>query len=87
MTQQIIREAEDSQIVKDQRANPKTDVFTGKTFQELADSSKDRFQWFRHVQLVYGRSKQAFCGILYRSIGHANGPLGPRFQRNGPVQP
>ena len=46
LTRQIIREAEDSQIVKDQRANPKTDVFTGKTFQELADSSKDRSSGF-----------------------------------------
>ncbi len=46
LTYQIIEEAAASPIVKDQRAKPEVDVFTGKTFQELADSSKNRGKGF-----------------------------------------
>ena len=40
LTYQIIEEAAASPIVKAQRAKPDVDVFTGKTFKELADNQK-----------------------------------------------
>mgnify|MGYP001731136547 FL=1 len=40
LTYQIIEEASASPIVKAQRAKPDVDVFTGKTFKELADDQK-----------------------------------------------
>ena len=42
MTYQIIEEAAASPIVKAQRAKPDVDVFTGKTFKELADNQKSQ---------------------------------------------
>ena len=46
LTYQIIEEAAASPIVKAQRAKPDVDVFTGKTFKELADTSKNRGNGF-----------------------------------------
>ncbi|WP_194948567.1 ABC transporter ATP-binding protein/permease [Actinomyces trachealis] len=40
LTAQVIEQAASSQIVKDQLAYPERDVFTGKTFTELADQAK-----------------------------------------------
>jgi len=42
LTYQIIEEAAASPIVKAQRAKPDVDVFTGKTFKELADNQKSQ---------------------------------------------
>ena len=42
LTYQIIEEAAASPIVKAQRARPDVDVFTGKTFKELADNQKSQ---------------------------------------------
>ena len=42
LTYQIIEEAAASPIVKAQRAKPDVDVFTGKTFKELADKQKSQ---------------------------------------------
>ena len=42
LTYQIIEEAAVSPIVKAQRAKPDVDVFTGKTFKELADNQKSQ---------------------------------------------
>lgn len=40
LTTQVIEQAASSQIVQDQLAHPERDVFTGKTFTELADQAK-----------------------------------------------
>lgn len=40
LTAQVIEQAASSQIVQDQLAHPERDVFTGKTFTELADQAK-----------------------------------------------
>ena len=42
LTYQMIEEASASPIVKAQRAKPDVDVFTGKTFKELADNQKSQ---------------------------------------------
>ena len=42
LTYQMIEEASASSIVKAQRAKPDVDVFTGKTFKELADNQKSQ---------------------------------------------
>ncbi|MCH4084000.1 MAG: ABC transporter ATP-binding protein/permease [Olsenella sp.] len=39
LTSELMQRAASSQIVREQRANPKVDVFTGKTFEELQKSS------------------------------------------------
>ena len=46
LTYQIIEEASASPIVKAQRAKPDVDVFTGKTFKELADDQKSQSSGF-----------------------------------------
>ena len=46
LTYQIIEEAAASPIVKAQRAKPDVDVFTGKTFKELADNQKSQSSGF-----------------------------------------
>ena len=46
LTYQIIEEAAASPIVKAQRAKPDVDVFTGKTFKELADNQKGQSSGF-----------------------------------------
>ena len=46
LTYQIIEEASASPIVKAQRAKPDVDVFTGKTFTELADDHKSQSSGF-----------------------------------------
>ena len=46
LTHRVIDEAGASQIVKDQIASPTIDVFTGKTFKELADGQKDKASGF-----------------------------------------
>ena len=46
LTYQIIEEASASPIVKAQRAKPDVDVFTGKTFKELADDQKSQSTGF-----------------------------------------
>ena len=40
LTRQLMERAADSQIVREQLAHPETDVFTGKTFDELQDEAK-----------------------------------------------
>ena len=46
LTYQMIEEASASPIVKAQRAKPDVDVFTGKTFKELADNQKSQSSGF-----------------------------------------
>lgn len=46
LTYRVIDEAGASQIVKDQIASPTIDVFTGKTFKELADGQKNKASGF-----------------------------------------
>ena len=46
MTYQMIEEAAASPIVKAQRSKPEVDVFTGKTFKELADTQKSQSSGF-----------------------------------------
>ena len=46
LTYQIIEETSASSIVKAQRAKPDVDVFTGKTFKELADDQKSQSSGF-----------------------------------------
>lgn len=43
LTQHLIEIATDSDIVKQQQADPDVDVFTGKTFEELQDSQSEEF--------------------------------------------
>ena len=55
LTYQIIEEASASPIVKAQRAKPDVDVFTGKTFKELADDQKSQSSGFDMSSLLYSR--------------------------------
>ena len=41
LTEELIQMSADSQIVKEQMANPDVDVFTGKTFEELQESNNE----------------------------------------------
>ncbi|MBR2682263.1 MAG: hypothetical protein IKE22_03245, partial [Atopobiaceae bacterium] len=43
LTDYLMKVAEDSQIVADQKANPEVDVFTGKTFEELKNDEQNEF--------------------------------------------
>ncbi|ACU93840.1 ABC-type antimicrobial peptide transport system, ATPase component [Cryptobacterium curtum DSM 15641] len=43
LTRELMNKAAESDIVKQQIDNPDTDVFTGKTFDELKDSQKEEF--------------------------------------------
>ena len=43
LTRSIVEKAARSEIVKQQLAHPKTDVFSGKTFEDLEDDSQDDF--------------------------------------------
>ncbi|MBR3234580.1 MAG: ABC transporter ATP-binding protein/permease [Atopobiaceae bacterium] len=43
LTLHLMKEAQDSRIVSEQRANKDVDVFTGKTFEELADEESRKF--------------------------------------------
>ena len=43
LTRHIVNNAVESQIVKDQLADPKRDVFSGKTFDEMEEEDKDAF--------------------------------------------
>ena len=43
LTRHIVKNAANSEIVKDQLAHPKIDVFSGKSFDDLEDEKKDEF--------------------------------------------
>lgn len=60
LTEEIIKEAADSQIVKEQLAEKDRDVFTGKTFKELQEESNDAFDLSKIFTVDEDALKDAF---------------------------
>lgn len=71
LTSRLIRESSDSQIVREQLANPDVDVFTGKAFEELRDSQGRAFDMSSMFTIDQGALKRAFSfdsSALGRSV-------------------
>lgn len=60
LTRRLIQESSDSQIVREQLANPDVDVFTGKAFEELRDSQGRAFDMSSMFTIDQGALKRAF---------------------------
>ncbi len=60
LSEELIRLAEDSQIVAQQLKNPKVDVFTGKTFDELQKESGQEFDLSKIFSVDEDAIKEAF---------------------------
>lgn len=71
LTSRLIQESSDSQIVREQLANPDVDVFTGKAFEELRDSQGRAFDMSSMFTIDQGALKRAFSfdsSALGRSV-------------------
>ncbi len=60
LTSELMRRADESQIVQEQKANSDVDVFTGKTFEELQSSQKSQFDLSSMFSVDEDALKDAF---------------------------
>ena len=60
LTRQLMAQAADADIVKQQLANPDVDVFTGKTFEELQDEQGNNFDMASMFSVDQDKLKEAF---------------------------
>ena len=60
LTKQLMAQAADTDIVKQQLANPDVDVFTGKTFEELQDEQGEDFDMSSMFSIDEDKLKDAF---------------------------
>ena len=60
LTRQLMAQAADTDIVKQQLANPDVDVFTGKTFEELQDEQGEDFDMSSMFSVDQDKLKDAF---------------------------
>lgn len=73
LTRQLMERAADSQIVREQLAHPETDVFTGKTFDELQGEAKQGVDLGSMFSVAEAALKSAFSFDTSALSGAASG--------------